>query len=232
MTSAGEPIVLQGKPANLTGRLGFASPARRAVIELELPDAFAMDRSVPADILASENGRGSLIVARLDRSLAPGAYEGELAIDETVYPVRAEVAARAHARLAPRRFDAEAAPGAEVDFKVAVVNDGNVELVVPADGEIELYPPDVFERREAAELLALFEFPPEPAHEAALAASSAGCASVTVLEGAGPLASADARGLAVRVALPRSLACGDIFEGSWPVLGRSLTFAVRTIAKS
>jgi hypothetical protein len=229
VAAAAEPIVLRGKPANLAGRLGFVPRARHALIELELPGDCGIDGTVHAAIVPTDGGKASRIVARADRFLAPGKYAGRLALDEASYPVRAEVAPRPHARFEPRRIDTEAAPGAELEVKCRAVNNGNTELVVPDGGDIELFPGDVFERREAAALLASFEFPAEPGHEDALAAKSAGRARIVVEKGAGPLGPRESRELELRVELPAKLACDEQYQGSWSVMGRSMTLAVRTV---
>lgn len=232
-----ETIHFQGSPRNLQGLVAVAF---EEIVPLGLP---RLELSSPP----AEAGAGPLVLQvesagqfttwlrfTLPEATPPGAYEATVSIGADRHPALVEVTSRLALSISPRRLTLSAAPGAELDARLTVVNVGNVALEIPKLQKVGLL--DV-KGPERAIGLALRDTTDDGERRIALfaqemARSHGGRLVLMIEEGAGPLAPGEFRHLAIRLRLPDDLKIGRVYAGEWMLLNRSYFIEVTTEDKA
>jgi hypothetical protein len=138
-SAAVAPLVFRGQPHRLS--LSDSTLAGHDRGEILLPEALAA-HSRSATVSLPVRGRGSRPASlrlRLDRTAPPGRHRAELRLAGKSIPVELDIAPSSHVRMTPGSLDFVGAPGASVEARVLLANDGNVPVELPAQAAASLY---------------------------------------------------------------------------------------------
>lgn len=123
-----EEIRLSGPPNRVSGTLPLDLPKSTVVpISLKVSDGIAVYRGRARSL----GGGVCEIRVRLPRATPPGTYRGESSFGDESRKVTVEIEAKERIRVQPRQTALSGPPGGAADFRVTVVNEGNVPLDVP-----------------------------------------------------------------------------------------------------
>jgi hypothetical protein len=142
---AGGAVVLAGPPGRLRGQLRVQNRGERKLVvrrpmlraaarEPTLPEALGLRRIV---VRAGQTRPVSLTLA-LDPRTPPGTYHGELDLEGERRDVVLHVTEAVALRIEPATVVLPSHPGARVDKKVVLINEGNVPIPIRTIGPVVL----------------------------------------------------------------------------------------------
>ena len=211
-------FTLAGPPRNTTAvaRLGVDAPAK-AILPVTLKLA---GQPAVFSALIKPFGEGTVeIRLRLPRQTPPGTYTGEAPIGGKQRPIVVEVESVTRLRMHPEQTLLSAEAGSKAEFRVTLVNRGNVPIDIPKAGAFDLDDDEGQDRALGRTLRAalregerrvdrLFEEVRE---------SHGGEARVTVRTGAGRLDPGDSCGLTCVLDVPATVQAGRSYLGVWEI---------------
>ncbi|MEZ4416098.1 MAG: hypothetical protein R3E10_10085 [Gemmatimonadota bacterium] len=153
---------------------------------------------------------------RLPADTAPGHYSGEGEVQQEHWSIELDVEAREHLSVHPRRTHVRGAPGERVEFRLTIINDGNVPQTLPEAAAFDLDDAEGQDRALGRTLRAelsegekrvdrLFE---------ELRATHGGEARITV-KGGGPLQPGESGEIECLLDLPTGVREGHTYLGGW-----------------
>lgn len=208
------PLVFRGQPHQLA--LSDRALADHDSGEIVLPDSLAAycpsaTVSLPVRHRAS---RPAALRLRLHRTAPPGRHRAELRLAGKSIPVEIDIAPASHVRIEPGSLDFVGEPGASVEARIRLANDGNVPVAFPERSAAALFD-------GGAPAKALIETCRRGSDDALqtlgvwLGALRAGCSVIdlSIAEGAGDLPPGTERELMVRTRLSDKLLPGHSYHG-------------------
>jgi hypothetical protein len=188
-----------------------------SALEVKIPGAVSLSQHLQLQTAPAGAGASWLRFA-LPESVPPGRYDGSLRFGDEIRPIVVEVEPRRHVLVAPRRISILAhAVNEEVETRFCVLNQGNVDVEIPADDSFGVFD----ESAAGAGLVSALADGDGPVAVRILGAMQSmlehhrGVVRVQVTAGAGRLAPGQGRDIDVGFRLPKIAKAGGSFSGAW-----------------
>ncbi len=210
----GSAIRFTGTPLNLRAQLPV-SVERSSVV----PVALTIDGNarIHRAVWRARSSSTSELFLRLPAQTSAGEYIGEATVNGKQQAVAVSIAAQPGLMVFPDHTLITAVAGARETFTLTVANRGNVSVMVPADGAIELDDDDAQDRALGRSLRAELSANERRVDRyfEELRLGHGGEARIAVTRGSGELLPGDSREVVCVLDVPKALQAGRQYGGAW-----------------
>ncbi|HTT18654.1 MAG TPA: hypothetical protein VMG82_06905 [Candidatus Sulfotelmatobacter sp.] len=228
----GRLLRFKGTPFRLTALFEFQeASALSSVGRVTLTDSGPLPLMVRR--LRTTTPALSTLSFRLPGSTPPGSYRGSAELAGEQIPIAVDVEPRSSVRFIPAEIAHRGKFVAGVSADVTLVNQGNVDVEIPADDTFCVFDhggvAKAFYRGLAEEPAAGKKRIDHIMDE--LAKAHGGLVRVTVTSGAGRLRPEEARTIAIDLHFSRRLSAGRTYRGAWEIAEASLDVEIELTGK-